>query len=108
MTDRSDKIEIKKCHENIRAIAVAFHNRWTGARLDDIFIHPQIDCPEYRNLFHVIRSLDPNKRPAPVALDLPKSKYGENISCDEWMADSIARIFESNPNTKMLVLVGLC
>jgi hypothetical protein len=57
----------------------------TGAGLDDISIHFQIDCPEYRNLFNVIRGLDPDKRPAPVALDLPKSKYGENISRDELM-----------------------
>ena len=27
----------------------------TGAGLYDIFIHPQIDCPEYRNLFNVVR-----------------------------------------------------
>lgn len=77
----------------------------TGAGLNNIQIHPQIDCSEYRNLFNVIRGLDLNKRPALVALDLSKSKYGEKISRDEWMAESIAGVFESNPNAKMLVVV---
>jgi hypothetical protein len=78
----------------------------TGAGSNDIRIHHQIDCPEYRNLFKVIRDLDSDKRPAPIALDLPKSKYKEKISRDEWMARSIAGVFESNSNAKMLVLVG--
>jgi uncharacterized iron-regulated protein len=78
----------------------------TGAGLEDISIHPQIDCPEYRNLFKVIRALEPNKRPATVALDLPKSKYDGKIGRDEWMAKSIVGIFESSQNAKMLVVVG--
>ena len=78
----------------------------TGAGVNDIQIHSQIDCPEYRNLFNVIRRLGPDKRPSPVALDLPKSKYDGKISRDEWMAESIAGVFESNPNAKMLVVVG--
>jgi hypothetical protein len=76
------------------------------AGLDEIQIHSQIDCPEYRNLFNVKRGLDPDKSPTPVALDLPKSKYKENISRDEWMTESIAGVFEANPNAKMLVVVG--
>jgi len=78
----------------------------TGAGLSNIQIHPQIDCPEYRNLFNVVRALHPNQRPAPIALDLPKSKYKEPISRDEWMATSIEKIFKKNPNAKMLVVVG--
>lgn len=78
----------------------------TGAGLNDISIHSQIDCPEYRNLINAIRGLDPNKRPYLVALDLPKSKYGGKISRDEWMARSIAGVFESNSNAKMLVVFG--
>jgi hypothetical protein len=78
----------------------------TGAGLNNIQLHSQIDCPEYRHLFSLIRSLDPDKRPKPVALDLPKSKYGDNISRDEWMAGWIAEVFKSNPNAKMLVIVG--
>jgi uncharacterized iron-regulated protein len=78
----------------------------TGAGVNDIQIHTQIDYPEYRNLFCVLRSLDPNKTPTPIALDLPKSKYKEPISRDEWMAKSIEIIFQKNPNAKMLVVVG--
>jgi hypothetical protein len=78
----------------------------TGSGINDFQIHSQIDCPEYRNLFMVIRGLDQEKRPKPVALDLPKSKYGGKISRDKWMANSIAGVFESNPNAKMLVIVG--
>jgi hypothetical protein len=76
----------------------------TGNELSDIEIHPQIDCSEYRNLFNVIRGLGPDKRPTPIALDLPKSKYGLKIGRDKWMAESTASVFDPNPNTKMLVL----
>jgi hypothetical protein len=76
------------------------------AGLDEIQIHSQIDCPEYRNLFNVKRGLDPDKSPTPVALDLPKSKYKVNINRDEWMARSIVDVFESNQNAKMLAVVG--
>jgi hypothetical protein len=78
----------------------------TGAGFSDIQIHPQIDCPEYRNLFTVLKNLDPNQRPSPIAIDLPKSKYDESISRDEWMARSIAKILQKNPNAKMLLVVG--
>jgi hypothetical protein len=74
--------------------------------LSNIQIHSQIDCREYRDLFKVLRNLDPDKRPAPIALDLPKSKYKEKISRDEWMAMSIAGVFESNSKARMLVVVG--
>ena len=40
-------------------------------------------------------------------MDLSKSKYGEKICRDEWMAGSIAGVFETNPNEKMLVVVGI-
>jgi uncharacterized iron-regulated protein len=78
----------------------------TGTRLSDIKIHKQIDCPEYRNLFTVLRNFDPNQRPEPIALDLPKSKYDGSISRDEWIARSIINTLNNNPNTMMLVIVG--
>lgn len=78
----------------------------TSTGLSDIKIYPQIDCPKYRNLFNVLRDLDPDKRPAPVVLDLPKSKYKENTSRDEWMARSISEVFNTSTNAKMLVAVG--
>jgi len=77
-----------------------------GNVLNGISIHTQIDCPEYRNLFNVIRGLDPDKRPIPVALDLPKTKYGGLISRDEWMARSVAEVFKTNSNAKILIVVG--
>ena len=32
-------------------------------------------------------ALNPSIRPTPVALDLPKSKYKDNVSRNEWMAE---------------------
>jgi uncharacterized protein (UPF0216 family) len=78
----------------------------TGSGLSDISIHSQIDCQEYRNLFNVLKNLRPNKRPIPIALDLPKSKYNESISRDEWMAKYIEKVFKKNPNAKMLIIIG--
>jgi hypothetical protein len=78
----------------------------TGAGLNDIQIHSLIDCPEYKNILSILKALDPNKRPNPVALDLPKSKYSGEINRDEWMARSIAGVFKKNPNAKMIVVVG--
>jgi len=74
--------------------------------LDEINIHPLIDCVEYRTLFTTIRSLGKSKRPTVVALDLPESRYQGKINRDEWMARSIAKIFHRNPNAKLLVVVG--
>ncbi len=78
----------------------------TGNGLTDIKIHPLIDCAEYRNLFTTIRSLDQIKRPAAVAIDLPKSMYQGETNRDEWMAGSIAKIFDRDPDAKVLVVVG--
>ena len=78
----------------------------TGNGLTDIELHPQIDCAEYRSLFTTIRSLDKSNRSTVVALDLPKSMYQGEISRDEWMARSIAKIFNRNSNAKVLVAVG--
>lgn len=78
----------------------------TGRGLNDIKLHPQLDSPEYRSLFTTIRSLDQSKRPAVVAVDLPKSMYRGEFNRDEWMARSIAKIFHREPNAKVLVMVG--
>ncbi len=77
-----------------------------GNCLDQIKIHPLIDCAEYRYLFTTIRSLDQHRSPAVVALDLPKSMYRGEFNRDEWMARSIAKIFHREPNAKVLVMVG--
>jgi hypothetical protein len=36
--------------------------------LDEIQFHAQIDCPEYRNLFYILRI---SNGPIPLAIDLP-------------------------------------
>ena len=77
-----------------------------GNGLGEIKIHPLIDCAEYRNLLTTTRSLDKGKRPALVALDLPKSMYQGEINRDQWMARSIAKIFHRNSNAKVLAVVG--
>jgi len=77
----------------------------TGTGLTDIEIHPQIDCSHYRDLLKQIRGFDRNKRPTIVAVDLPKSQYGQ-MSRDEYMVESIVGIFGNHPEAKVLVVVG--
>jgi hypothetical protein len=78
----------------------------TGTGLMDIYVHPQIDCPEYRKILETFHRLRPEGRPSVIALDLPKSMYKQTISRDEWMAQTIAARVNRNPVTKMLVIVG--
>jgi hypothetical protein len=75
----------------------------TGNGLDDIKLHPQIACPEYLYLFKVLRE---SGGPPPVAIDLPSSEYGGNISRNNWMARSLLAVFKANPQAKMLIVVG--
>ena len=75
----------------------------TGKGLDDIQFHTQIDCPEYRHLFEVLRK---SGGPIPVAIDSPYSRHGGDISRDEWMAQSILAVLDKDPAAKMLVVVG--
>ena len=77
----------------------------TGSGLTDIEIHSQIDCPGYRNLLRQIQGLDKDKRPAVVAIDLPKSQY-DQTSRDEYMVESIAGVFGNMTNAKILVVLG--
>jgi uncharacterized iron-regulated protein len=78
----------------------------TGTGLANIYVHPQIDCPEYRNVLKTLHGLKPDAKPSLVALDLPRSMYNQKISRDEWMARIIANVFLGNPSAKMLVVVG--
>ena len=75
----------------------------TGKGLDDIQLHPQIDCPEYRHLFNILRKSD---GPIPVAIDLLYSWHGGTISRDEWMARSFLVVLNRNPSAKILLIVG--
>jgi hypothetical protein len=71
----------------------------TGNDLNIIRFHVQIDCPEYRNLLLVLRK---SGGPTPIAIDLPYSMHGGEISRDEWMA---RRLLKALPG-KILVVVG--
>ena len=77
----------------------------TGKKLTNIKIHPEIDCPEYRNLLIKLANLDPNIRPETIALDPPTIKYRGRISRTKWMAGSIVQVFHKNPKAKILVVV---
>jgi len=78
----------------------------TGDGLSAIEIHSQVDCPEYRNLLAKLQIMPDSRRPIVTALDLPKSMYSSGISRDKYMARSIARIFQQEPESKMLVILG--
>lgn len=78
----------------------------SGEGLDDIKLHPQIDCPKYRRLFMLMRSLDASCRAVPVAIDLPASRYQGPVSRDEYMATSLSKILKSDPNAKILSIIG--
>lgn len=71
--------------------------------LENIQLHTQIDCPEYRYLFQVLRK---SGRPNPVALDLPYSMNSDDVSRDEWMARRLLTEFQGNPASKIFVIVG--
>jgi len=78
----------------------------TGTGLASLYVHPQIDCPEYRNVLKALHGLKPTKRPSVVALDLPKSMYKKEISRNEWMAQASANVFKNYRSAKMLVVTG--
>jgi len=76
----------------------------TGQGLDNIRLHVQVDCPEYRNLFHVLRSVGGLE---PVAIDQSFSLLHKNdTSRDECMAMELLKIANSETAAKMLVIVG--
>jgi len=78
----------------------------TGMGINDIKVHPKIDCPGYRKLLRQIQGIDRNKRLAVVALDLPKSLYRGTIGRNEYMAQSIAGVFQKSPVAKILIVSG--
>jgi hypothetical protein len=78
----------------------------TGEGLNNIKIHPQIACPEFRNLFSALRSIDIVRRPILIAIDLPISEYQGAICRDEYMARSLTNIIESHPNARIFVILG--
>ncbi len=75
----------------------------TGKGLENIQFHIQVDHPDYRQLFDVMRE---SGGPIPVAIDLPSSMYKGTVSRDEWMARSLLIVLNRNPSAKILVIVG--
>lgn len=82
------------------------HFMQTGKGLDRIRFHNAIDCPGYRNLFHVLRALDANHRPKVVAIDLPTAQYASDVTRNEHMAMRLSSIFQSQPKAKILSMLG--
>jgi len=75
--------------------------------LQNIHLHYAINCPEYRNLLATLRELSEKNRLTAIALDLPTSLYNRNTCRDEWMAQSIKRVFDRNRGSKVLVIIGV-
>ncbi len=75
----------------------------TGGGLDEIQLHRQIDCPEYRHLFKVLRK---SGGPIPIAIDLPYSMHSGDVSRDQYMSQSLSALFQAAPQAKVLVIVG--
>jgi hypothetical protein len=77
-----------------------------GTGLDNIRLHYALDCPAYRNLFKTTLDLRQTYSLEAVALDLPPALYQSRFNRDEWMAQSIRKIFEEDREAKVLVVVG--
>lgn len=77
-----------------------------GIGMHKIKLHHAIDCFAYRNLLKIIRKLGQKNTLKPVALDLPPSLYESHWNRDEWMAKSICRVLNKDPDAKILVIVG--
>jgi uncharacterized iron-regulated protein len=82
------------------------HYMESGIGINNIKLHHTIDCPEYRDLLTSIRKSGQKNVLKPIALDLPPSLYESRWNRDEYMAMSICNILDSNPDAKLLVVVG--
>ncbi|MGD9366734.1 MAG: hypothetical protein PVH87_13625 [Desulfobacteraceae bacterium] len=78
----------------------------SGRGLARIALHKAVDCPQYRNLFKILRRLHPNRRPAVVAIDLPGSQYGGAVTRNQYMAIKLASVVQSQPDAKVLTMLG--
>lgn len=77
-----------------------------GQGIAEIEIHGMIDCPEYRRILQVIRSLPKDQRLEVIALDLPYTLYRSGWNRDQWIAKSILNAFESNSSARIFVELG--
>ena len=78
----------------------------TGDGLSDIEIWSPIDCSEYRGIIKTIRQLPHDKKVIPVAIDLPRSMFEEDISRDEYMAQEISGLLKNEACKKVMVVLG--
>lgn len=76
------------------------------ASMDEIVLHPAIDCPQYRHLLEILASLPDDQRPQVRAVDLPPALYGETMDRDQWIAARLMEIFQGQPCAKVLVELG--
>ena len=74
---------------------VFLRNVMKQLKVKDLSIGTQIDCPEHRNLLKVLRGIKPDKRPTTAGLNRPVAKYKDSISRDEYIVQTIAKIFKS-------------
>lgn len=77
-----------------------------GTGLEDIALHGAIDCPAYRRLLSVLQLLGPGQRPQVVAIDMPERGYSGAVSRNAYMAMTLSETLQSNPQTKILVILG--
>jgi len=70
--------------------------------LSEIQLWPQIDSPYYRSLLQALHDASL----ITVAIDLPETRFNQGISRDEYMAKMIAKIYEDNPDKKIIVILG--
>ena len=65
-----------------------------------------IDCPQYRKIFQILKALPAEKRPKVRAVDLPLERFGGAITRDQWMADQLDRLFQTDDARKIVAIFG--
>lgn len=78
----------------------------SGEGLAEIELHQAIECPHYRQLFVILRKIDPSQRPQVVAIDLPVHQFNDSVSRDAYMAGMLEGALRSHPKGKILTILG--
>lgn len=78
----------------------------SGRGLAHIALHKPVDCSQYRNLFKILRRLQPDQRPGVLAIDLPGSQYGGATTRNQYMAGKLAAVVRTRPDAKVLTMLG--
>ena len=74
----------------------------TRRGLEDIALHPQIDCAAYRGLLAGLRSSGLSV----LAIDRPADAVAAPPSRDRYMARRVAALFREHPGARLVVVVG--